>query len=167
LHISDHKVWREKHEHFKYATDLDGGSLKVINLYVGWFLEDSLTVSSDEHSTKEGGSLNIFIQPLWGFDTKNKIYRPCGSVDAAVSWTGIGDISRTVAELICKAVVDRNSVPNEIRISGDVKSYKEIAEIVGHQRGETIQVKGLDWDAKQAELDEKAHREGLLLEYLK
>ncbi len=48
-----------------------------------------------------------------------------------------------------------------------MKSYREIAEIVGQQRGEKIQVEGLDWDAKQAELDEKAHREGLLLDYLK
>jgi len=83
-----------------------------------------------------------------------------------MTWTSLGDVGRTVAELAINAFADPNSVPNELRISGDVKSYREVAEIVGRQMGETIEVKGLDWETKRAEVDAEAHGQGHFYEYI-
>lgn len=50
------------------------------------------------------------------------------------------DVGAAVARLSILAVADPTSVPDEVRISGDNRSFNELAEIVGQAVGKKIKV---------------------------
>jgi len=95
--------------------------LKVVELHVGLFLEDS-------------------INPALGFDTKNRRYTALGPITNRFTVTSKSDIGSATVRAGLLALNNPASVPDVVIISGDAKSYQEIAEIVGRERGEEIQI---------------------------
>lgn len=53
------------------------------------------------------------------------------------------------------ASADPQSVPDHIRISGDAKSPRELAKIMGRESGEEIQVKGGNFEENRAKANSK------------
>lgn len=50
------------------------------------------------------------------------------------------------------ATNDPASVPDHIRLSGDAKSFNEIADLMSKESGEAIEVKGGDYETIKKEL---------------
>lgn len=72
--------------------------------------------------------------------------------------TSKADIARSLVRLSLLAAKDPVSVPDQIRLHGDAKSYKEIAEIMSRECGETIKVSEENADEFLANIGEE-HRE--------
>jgi len=131
----EHPVWDGKKAHADKARAT--GKLKVISLYTGHFLETA-------------------IGPWFGFDTKNHVYTAVGSPTAKFSTTSKVDVGYALAQLSVRAVENPSEVPDHVRISGDAKSFQEIAEIMGRESGVEIKVETID----VTEWKEKIHKEG-------
>lgn len=83
----------------------------------------------------------LSIGPWFGLDTANKKYEVVGSADAPVTFTSLDDIGRAVAAL---ASLPLDSVPEEVRISGDALSIREVAGVIGKAGGGDIEVVEID-----------------------
>ncbi|KAG8882833.1 hypothetical protein FRB97_007657 [Tulasnella sp. 331] len=119
----NHIWFYEKERHSTAARNEAPGQLKVIKLYIGMFTE-------------------IVFAPFFGLDNENGVYTSlgAGASDKKVSITSTADVGAAVARLSILAVADSKSVPDQVRISGDNKSFKELAEVVGQATGKTIKV---------------------------
>ena len=98
--------------------------------------------------------LEISLGPWFGLSVKNKRFEAAGSVDEKVSWTSIPDIGRGVAAL---SLLPLDRVPNDVRISGDAQSIREIAQILDEVAadGQTISVENVDVEEKRKSAQEK------------
>lgn len=83
----------------------------------------------------------MFIpQPWYGLDTKCHHYTSVGPATGRFSMTSKDDIGRSLARLAILAANDPTSVPDRVRLSGDAKSYQELADIFSRENGEEIKV---------------------------
>jgi len=117
---TNHKNWNSK-KRLQAAARAASPNLKVIAVYTAAFLEN-------------------FIQPYLGLDTANKHFTALGSADGKFSLTAKADIAASVTRLALLAAANPSSVPDHVRLAGDTKSIRELAEIFGRASGETIQV---------------------------
>ncbi len=122
LHDFSHKEWDAKKRHFRLATDeLIPKNIKICRVYAGLFLEDS-------------------IGPWFGFWTKLQRYEAVGSDEQPCSYTSIGDLGKCLAIL---AALPLSEIPDEIQLSGDSKSFSQIAQIMGSKGGGSIQLSSI------------------------
>ncbi|KAG8983576.1 hypothetical protein FRB94_007507 [Tulasnella sp. JGI-2019a] len=119
----NHVWFHEKARHVAAARNIAQGHLQVIQLYIGMFTE-------------------VIFGPFFGLDTKSGVYTSLGSgtADKEVSITSTADIAAAVARLAIIAVADPTSVPDQVRITGDNRSFNELADIVGSEVGKKITV---------------------------
>ncbi|TDL18394.1 NAD(P)-binding protein [Rickenella mellea] len=123
----EHPVWAKKRAHFERAKEIAPGKMKVIALYTGAILEFTLA-------------------PRTGYDFANKKFTALGSPDTPIAFTSTQDIGRTLAQLsiLCTSSADtRNSIPEIVRVAGTQVSVKQIAEIMGKESGDTIEVESV------------------------
>ncbi|CCM05455.1 uncharacterized protein FIBRA_07675 [Fibroporia radiculosa] len=115
----DDVTWTEKREHVDASRALSKGKVKIIAVATGLFLETALG-------------------PWLGFDTANLTYTSVGSPDVKTAVTAKVDIGRAVAELTLLALSPdtASQVPDDVRIAGDNKSFREIRDIVQRVRTE-------------------------------
>ncbi|KAL5511054.1 hypothetical protein ACEPAH_4269 [Sanghuangporus vaninii] len=112
----DHGEWEKKRRHIAYANELavkKGGDVKVIAVYTGLFLEDSLN-------------------PRFGFDISARKITILGPTSSKISFTSKRDIARSVAQLAILAMVSpaslQENVPSHVRIAGCTRSVEEITQ---------------------------------------
>ncbi|KAG9004674.1 hypothetical protein FRB94_002516 [Tulasnella sp. JGI-2019a] len=128
-----HKVWDDKKKHSRAAREASGENIKIIQLYNGHFMEDA-------------------IGPWYALDTKNRHYTSIGPSTSKFTLTSKDDVGASIVRLALLAVGDPNSVPNEVRISGDAKSYQELASIMGSESDEKIDITEQNVDEYKASL---------------
>jgi len=117
-----HRWFIVKAKHNRAAREAaKGTSLKVIDVYVGLFTD-------------------VIFFPFLGWDAENLRYTAPAPATAKFTITSRADIGKSVARLAVLATAAPTSVSDHVRISGDLTSYKEIAEIVARHRGEKIDV---------------------------
>jgi hypothetical protein len=102
----------------KAAKESFSPNVKICRVYVGLMTE-------------------LSIGPWIGMDTKNGKYEALGSADTSVTFTGLGDIGRALAQL---ASMPTEKIPDQIRICGDGLSFREIASNMSAASGSDIQV---------------------------
>lgn len=144
--------------------------MKVISLYTGYFTEDAVKVGLlyPLSSTIARSDLcHLSWQPWIGFDTPNKLYTSVGPATTRTSFTSKVDIARAVARLAVLATQDPANVPDHVRISGDAKSFAELAEIMGAESGDKIVVEEIDWNQFKDKLDREQGGKGNPLGYLR
>lgn len=73
---------------------------------------------------------------MLGLDYEAGSYSAVGSADIRNTFTSPGDIAKSIVRLSLLAAENSSSVPEYVRISGDAKSYREIAEIVRKEKGQ-------------------------------
>lgn len=61
-----------------------------------------------------------------------------------VSVTSTVDVGSTLVRLSVLAIENGEAVPDNVRVSGDAVSIAELANIVGKERGEIIEVETVD-----------------------
>jgi len=81
-----------------------------------------------------------FIKPVLGLDTDNNLFTAIGSADGKFTLTAKADIAASIARLAVLTAANPSSVPDHVRIAGDTKSIRELAEIFGRESGQKIQV---------------------------
>jgi len=143
-----HTFFTDRQRHLEDARKIGQGRLKVIALSTGAFLE-------------------YLLSPFFGIDIKNKVSEAWGSPDVKMSTTAINDIAHAIAQTAVLAANDPNSVPDDIRIQGDVTSHQEVADLVSKESGESIKVVGGDYDAIKKDLDDKYHGEENPMAYIR
>lgn len=129
-----HELFDGKEAHYHYASSISGGKVKIVNLYVGLFLEDTFGL---------GETL--------GLDIKNGVYTSFGPAETPISFNSREDISSSIVRISVLAAADPNSVPDFTRINGSAASYNQLAALVGKARGTEIQVVEVD-DAEAKKL---------------
>ncbi|KHN97510.1 isoflavone reductase family protein [Metarhizium album ARSEF 1941] len=107
LHDFAHDEWDMKKRHFELAKQLIP-DIRLCRVYAGLLLEDS-------------------VGPWFGFDTKRGRYEAVGSPSQRTSYTSKSDVGRALANL---ASLPAGEVPAEVYLSGDSKSFQEIADIM-------------------------------------
>ena len=90
--------------------------------------------------------MEISFGPWFGFDTKNGKYECIGDPDQPSSFTAFTDIGKSLAVL---ASLPPAELPDQVRISGDTKSYRQIAQTMEGAAGgkSKIEVAGLETEA--------------------
>ncbi|KAI8818467.1 uncharacterized protein EV422DRAFT_537062 [Fimicolochytrium jonesii] len=78
-----------------------------------------------------GSFTDYAFYPPFGFDFDNDAVDAPGDGDAPISWTWREDVGRFVAETV--ALPESRNVT--LGVEGDVKSVREVAEIVGRKKG--------------------------------
>jgi len=121
IHDFDHGEWDAKKHHYKLATELIP-NIKICRIYAGLFLEDS-------------------IGPWFGFNTREKRYEAVGSPTQATSYTSIYDVAKALAILSSRPP---DSLPNELQLNGDSKSFVQIANVMSEAGGGPIEVSNID-----------------------
>jgi len=111
----DMAEWSLKIEHLDFVKEISKGkSFKVILMYTGLFLEDSLI-------------------PWLGLHFAEQRIEVFGSPERKVAYTSKGDIGRSVAELSLLSLSPDSavaaSVPEHIRIAGSSPSFTDIKDI--------------------------------------
>ena len=114
IHDFPHPEWDKKKHHVAIAQEVLPKSAKVVQVFVGLFLEDS-------------------IGYWFGFDTKKGVYEAVGSADTKVSFTSVGDIGKVVAVIAGMSEAELEEVPDQLHISGTSASTSEIAELMNAQ----------------------------------
>ncbi|OBZ65444.1 putative pinoresinol-lariciresinol reductase 3 [Grifola frondosa] len=125
----DHSDWTHKRTHVAEIRQAAEDKLKVVAVYVGLFLEDS-------------------IGPWFGFDTASNSYTCVGEPTQRITFTAKSDIGRSLAELalIALSPVSSARVRDDLRIAGSVASFADVRDIAERVRAE------LDVGAKGIEL---------------
>jgi len=121
IHDFKHEEWDAKKHHYELTTQLIP-NIKVCRVYVGLFLEDS-------------------IGPWFGFFTKQRKYEAVGDPTKRCSYTSIFDVGKAVAILASLPIAN---VPSEVHLSGDTKSFAEIAQVMGKAGGGPIEVSSIE-----------------------
>ncbi|KAJ5544809.1 hypothetical protein N7535_006803 [Penicillium sp. DV-2018c] len=122
-HDFAHLEWYEKKKHLANAQPVVT-DMKICRVFVGLFLEDS-------------------IGPWFGFDTRNGRYTSVGPPTTPVSFTGMGDVGKTVASL---ASMEVELVPEIVRVGGDTRSILEIAGIMRDAGAGEIDVREVPYE---------------------
>ncbi|KZT38700.1 NAD(P)-binding protein [Sistotremastrum suecicum HHB10207 ss-3] len=123
---------KSKLHHQEIARELGRGELKVVAVYVGLFLEDSIVGAQ--------------YAPLLGFDQEHVTYTSVGPPTVRANYVGIQDIARSVARVAQLAIDPKTSstVPDHVRISGAVASYADIAAVVEKVAGTKIKLESIE-----------------------
>ncbi|KAJ5138556.1 uncharacterized protein N7515_003404 [Penicillium bovifimosum] len=122
-HDFAHLEWYEKKKHLANAQPVVT-DMKICRVFCGLFLEDS-------------------IGPWFGLDTKNGRYTSVGPPTKPVSFTGIGDVGKTVAAL---ATMEVDMVPEIVHVGGDTRSVLEIAGIMRDAGAGEIEVSEVPYE---------------------
>ncbi|KAF8588228.1 isoflavone reductase family protein [Ramaria rubella] len=129
--------WERKKKHVARARREGGDKMKVVAVYAGLFLEDS-------------------IGPWFGFDTKNKHYTCIGSPETLVSFTSKGDMAQSIVQVVLQYFSSPSTLPDDIRIAGTTTSYNQIRQIMSRESNEDINLTSLgDPNAYKKELQER------------
>lgn len=121
IHDFNHEEWDAKKHHYKLATELIS-NIKICRIYAGLFLEDS-------------------IGPWFGFRMREKRYEAVGNPTQATSYTSIYDVAKALAILASRPP---NELPDELQLSGDSKSFEQIADMMTKAGGGPIEVLSTD-----------------------
>jgi hypothetical protein len=100
-----------KKRHVTIAQAVLSKSTKVIQVFIGLFLEDS-------------------IGSWFGYDTKNGVYEAVGSADAKVSFTSVGDVGKVLAAIAGMSEADLGKVLDQLHVSGTSASLSEVAKLM-------------------------------------
>jgi hypothetical protein len=123
VHDFRHVEWDHKKAHFELTRQLlDSTKARVLRIFVGLFLEES-------------------IGPWFGFHTREGRYECIGSADAKVSYTSLDDAGKVVAQAARAEMV---GVLEEIHVAGDTVSTREIAGLMEEAGGGEIEIKERD-----------------------
>jgi nucleoside-diphosphate-sugar epimerase len=111
-HDFAHAEWDRKKHHLSLRPS--SSNLQVLRIYFGLFLEDS-------------------VGPWFGMDAARGRYESIGSADTRVSYTGLDDSGRVVAQV----ARSRGMVGGleELHVGGDVVSMREIAGLMAEAGG--------------------------------
>ncbi|KAG8986573.1 hypothetical protein FRB94_006170 [Tulasnella sp. JGI-2019a] len=85
-------------------------------------------------------------------DTKNSHYTYVEPSTNRFTVTSKDDVGASIVRLALLAMNDPNSVPDEVQISGDAKSYRKLVGIMGSESGEKIDVTKQNVDEYKASL---------------
>ncbi|KAH7399695.1 hypothetical protein BKA66DRAFT_452386 [Pyrenochaeta sp. MPI-SDFR-AT-0127] len=129
VHDFSHEEWDAKKHHFHLAQDLIPRA-HICRVYAGLFLEDS-------------------IGPWFGFFTKDAKYEAVGSPAQKTSYTSMYDVGRALAILASSPQAD---VPEEVHLSGDSKSFSEIATIMEEHGASRIEVSSVPLESYRAQV---------------
>ena len=111
IHDFPHPEWDAKKHHFAIAQEVLPKSTKVIRVFIGLFLEDS-------------------IGWWFGFDTKKGVYEAVGSAEKKASFTSVDDVGKVLAVLAGMSVEELEKVPDQLHISGTSASMSEVAKLM-------------------------------------
>lgn len=111
IHDFPHPEWDAKKHHFAIAQEVLPKSTKVIRVFIGLFLEDS-------------------IGWWFGFDTKKSVYEAVGSAEKKASFTSVDDVGKVLAVLAGMSVEELEKVPDQLHISGTSASMSEVAKLM-------------------------------------
>ncbi|KAG9018159.1 hypothetical protein FRB90_012067 [Tulasnella sp. 427] len=122
-------IFSSKVAQAKYAREVGGGSLKVIEVYIGGFLDQ----------------IGMYAAGV-GIDVQNKTVSSVGkdSATARISYTSERDIAYSTVRLAVLAAQDPSSVADRVRISGSNTSWSDIAKLLSVEHDSTFEVKELD-----------------------
>jgi len=120
-----HAYYHEKRRHREAAKAYAPDRLKVIAVYVGLFSDPMVFVDSGA---------------LLGFDYPKGRFSSLGSSTNKWSWTSCPDVGKAVARLSVLAIAEPKAVPNDVYLSGDERSTKDVAEIYGRVNGVEVTV---------------------------
>ncbi|KAM4056965.1 nmrA-like family protein [Hirsutella rhossiliensis] len=129
LHDFDHEEWNAKKHHFRLTSQLIP-NIRVCRVYPGLFLEES-------------------IGPWFGFFTKQGKYEAIGSPAQPVTYTSMDDTGKALAVLASSPPA---AVPAEVYLSGDSKSFAEIAKIMGEAGAGHIDVSRIPLNEYKAQV---------------
>ncbi|ETW84890.1 hypothetical protein HETIRDRAFT_165861 [Heterobasidion irregulare TC 32-1] len=136
----EHEVWAHKREHAARARARvveNSGDMKIIAVYVGWFMEEA-------------------IRPIYGFDTDRGVYTCYGSPSQKFALTSKADVARAVAELsiLSMSPVMASSVPDHVRIAGQIASYEKVKDVVKQETGIEVTLASEDLRQHKVRLEE-------------
>lgn len=117
LHDFRQEEWDAKKHHFD-LTKLRIPDIKVVRVFPGLFIDDS-------------------IGPWYGMHTKQGRYEAVGDPATRTSYTSMEDVGRYLAVLAARPL---GEIPDAIHLSGDSKSFHEIAEIMERHGAGPIEV---------------------------
>ncbi|KAF4554489.1 Hypothetical protein D9617_4g002440 [Elsinoe fawcettii] len=134
LHDFSNEEWDYKRDHTLKART-SAPNIKICQVFPGLFLERA-------------------IGPWMGFYTAQNKYTAIGSQDTRSSYTSMEDVGRAVVEL---ALLDPAQIPDVVKLTGDNKSMREIAQIMTESGSPKIQVEEVDLTTfKERVIREKA-----------
>lgn len=111
IHGFPHPEWDTKKRHVSIAHEVLPKSTKVIQIFIGLFLEDS-------------------IGYWFGFDTKKGVYEAIESADTKVSFTSLDDVGRVMAVLAGMSEGELEKLPDQLHISGTSASMSDVAKLM-------------------------------------
>ncbi|KIL83644.1 hypothetical protein FAVG1_13127 [Fusarium avenaceum] len=129
VHDFAHDEWDAKKHHFQLARELIP-HIHICRVYAGLFLEDS-------------------IGPWFGFSTKHGKFEAVGSPAQRTSYTSMHDVGKALAIL---ALSPSGSIPAEVHLSGDSKSFSEIAAIMEEHGSDVIEVSSVSLELYKAKV---------------
>lgn len=129
VHDFPHEEWDAKKNHFKIAQQVIP-NVRVCRVFAGLFLEDS-------------------IGPWFGFHTSKCSYEAVGSPTQRTSYTSLDDVGRAVTIM---ASLNPSDIPDEINLSGDSKSFIEIARIMEDAGSKPITVSSIPLESYRSQV---------------
>ncbi|EMD41175.1 hypothetical protein CERSUDRAFT_121713 [Gelatoporia subvermispora B] len=110
----EHSDWLKKRAHEVRVRERAGNKMKVISVYCGLFLQETMSF------------------PGLGFDHRNLTYTCIGPATQRITFTSKEDIGKTLAELALLSLSPPSAerVPDHVRVAGDVKSFEDVRDIV-------------------------------------
>jgi hypothetical protein len=129
VHDFAHDEWDAKKRHLQLARELIP-HIHICRVYAGLFLEDS-------------------IGPWFGFSTKHGKFEAVGSPAQRTSYTSMHDVGTALAIL---ASSPSGSIPAEVHLSGDSKSFSEIAAIMEEHGAGVIEVSSVSLESYKAKV---------------
>ena len=125
VHDFAHDEWDAKKHHFRLAEELLApADIRVCRVYADLFLEDS-------------------VGPWFGFSTRSSRYEAVGSPAQRTSYTSMHDVGKALAVLASSPPGD---IPAEVLLSGDSKSFSDIACIMEEHGASSIQISTVPLD---------------------
>lgn len=122
----EHEEWVHKKKHMSYAREYAKDKLRIISVYNGMLLEDT-------------------IGPWFGFDTEGGIYTCIGPKAVPFALTSKADIGRSLVYLSLLCMSSTNgAVPDEVHLAGSLASVEDIANAVMKESGKKIEIKEID-----------------------
>ncbi|TFK51295.1 NAD(P)-binding protein [Heliocybe sulcata] len=120
----EHEEWLHKKKHVTYAKQIGKGKMKVVSVYNGMLLEDTIGVV--------------------GFDTPGGTYTCVGPRNSPFALTSKTDIGRSLVFLSLLCMSSPDEVPDAVRLAGSLASVEDIANAVGKESGKKIEIKEID-----------------------
>lgn len=129
IHDFSHPEWDAKKSHLSIVRRF-APEMKICQIFAGLFLEGS-------------------TGPWFGFDTREGVYECVGDPKANISFTGLGDVGRAVAALVCLPLEE---IPRKMHLAGTTTSFDEIAGIMGTESGKEVRVRSIGLEEYKREL---------------